>query len=81
MTPFASVVDPTETEAENSGEPATQQPVIPAQNESAQEAPNEDEPGYEKGAALIALEDGVTLDQARDLIVQETNLQDVRNCK
>lgn len=77
--PFAGVVDPVENavEAEAEGELAKAKPVSAAEDEGSQEAADDDSANYEKGAVLIALEDGVTLDQARDLIVRETDLQDV----
>ena len=74
--PFASIIDP--AEAENEGT-ATVKPVANAtDDEGAQETPDGESPGYEKGTVLVALEEGLTLDQARDIIVKETDLQDVR---
>ena len=75
-TPFEGVLDSAEN-GKAGGQEATAQIVTASEDDGSQESPDGDSPGYEKGAVLVSLNENLTLDQARDIIVKETNLQDV----
>lgn len=73
--PMPEIADPL-LPGEGAGE-AEARAVVEDGTQDAASAESEEVTGYEQGAVLVSLRDGVNLDAARDAIARETGLQDV----